>query len=95
MKERVNALGKMHSAGVRTFAFMGPLLPGNPERLVECLNGKVDRVLIDRMNYLSSVKGFYRELGMERETTDAFFRGHKDRLVSELDKRGIPFEVLF
>ena len=45
----------------KTFAFIGPLLPGNPENLVDVLEGKVDRVFIDIMNYLHSVKGFYRE----------------------------------
>jgi DNA repair photolyase len=95
VKDRVEALGKIHSAGIKTFAFIGPLLPGNPENLVECLVGKVDRVFIDRMNYVSSVRGFYRRLGMEKALTDAFFHAQKDKLVSQLRQRGIPFEVLF
>lgn len=95
LKDRINALGRMHALGIRTFAFIGPLLPGNPARLVELLSTKVDRVFIDRMNYLFSVKGFYRKLNMGRATTDAFFREQKDSLVSELEKRMMPYQVLF
>ncbi len=95
VKERLRALEKIHSAGVKTFAFVGPLLPGNPEKLVEALEGMVDRILIDRMNYLSSVKRFYRQVGLQRETTEAFFHEYKERLISELRKRKMKFEVLF
>ena len=95
VKERLKALENIHSSGIKTFAFVGPLLPGNPERLIEELEGKVDKTLIDRMNYLCSVKGFYRQLGLQREMTDKFFHEHKDRLTSQLKKRKMKFEVLF
>jgi DNA repair photolyase len=95
VKERLEALEKIHASGTKTFAFVGPLLPGNPERLVLELEGKVDNVYIDRMNYLSSIKGFYKQLGFERETTDRFFRECKKRLLSELKRRKIKYEVLF
>ena len=58
VKERLKSLEQIRLSGTKTFAFIGPLLPGN---LVDVLEGKVDRVFIDRMNYLHSVKGFYRE----------------------------------
>ncbi|MCG2775611.1 MAG: hypothetical protein L6406_08030 [Desulfobacterales bacterium] len=92
VKERLKSLEQIRLSGTKTFAFIGPLLPGN---LVDVLEGKVDRVFIDRMNYLHSVKGFYRDLGLERETTDRFFDEHRKRLVAELRKRKMNFEVLF
>jgi len=95
VREKLSALEQIHSSGIRTFAFVGPLLPGNPENLIAGLDGKVDRVLVDRMNYSAAIKGFYLKLGMEREITDAFFHEYKERLVTELDKRNIYFEVLF
>ena len=95
VKERLRALEKIHSLGIKTFAFVGPLLPGNPEKLIEGLKGKVDKIFIDRMNYLSSIKGFYRQVGLEKETTDRFFYEYKERLISELKKRKMKFEVLF
>ena len=95
VEERLAALETIHSSGIKTFAFVGPLLPGNPERLIERLEEKVDMVFIDKMNYLYSVKGFYHQLGLERQMTDRFFREYKERLTCELKKRKMKFEVLF
>jgi DNA repair photolyase len=95
VEERLRGLETLHSSGVTTFAFIGPLLPGNPERLIESLEGKVDTVLIDRMNYVYSVKGFYRQLGLEGTMTDRFFREYRERLISELEKRNMKFQALF
>jgi len=88
-------LETIHSSGVNTFAFVGPLLPGNPERLIENLEGKVDTVFIDRMNYVYSVRGFYHQLGLQEKMTDRFFREYRERLISELEKRNMKFQVLF
>lgn len=95
INRRIEALAKLHVAGIKTYAFIGPLLPGSPSRLVALLEGKVDRILIDRMNYLPSVKEFYRKLGIQKATSDDFFREYKDRLISELKRRHMNFEALF
>ena len=95
VEERLRALESIHSSGIKTFAFVGPLLPGDPEKLIERLEEKVDKVFIDKMNYPYSVRGLYRQLGLQREITDRFFREHKEGLVYELKKRGMRFEVLF
>ncbi len=50
IKERIHALDVLHSKGIRTFAMIAPLLPGS-DGLLEELAGKVDRILIDRLNY--------------------------------------------
>jgi DNA repair photolyase len=95
VKERIKALEKLHQAGIKTHAFIGPLLPGDPERLVAELEGKVDQVLIDRMNYMDMIRGFYARLGLAEASTDAFFRKQKERLVTGLRKRKMSFEELF
>jgi len=95
IKKRIRALEKIHSLGIKTFAFIGPLLPGNPEKLIKDLQGMVDTVFIDRMNYISSIKGYYRHIGLYKEMADRFFHEHKERLLFELKKRGMKFEVLF
>ncbi len=95
VKERIEALGKLHSAGIKTQAFVGPLLPGNPERLVAQLEGKVDEVLIDRMNYMDTMRGLYVRQGLAGAATDSFFRKQRDRLAAELAKRKISYEILF
>ncbi len=95
VKERLEALEQIHSRGIKTFVFIGPLLPANPERFVELLQGKADRVLIDRMNYLSAIRGFYHRNNLLGATTDKFFFEYKKRYAEALDKRRIEFEVLF
>lgn len=95
VQERVETLGKVRSRGIKTFAFLGPLLPGDPEKLVSCLAGNVDRLLIDRMNYLPTIAGLYRRLSLSAATTDRFFRDLAQRLAEEAAKRGLPCEILF
>ena len=95
VKERLRALEKIHEVGIKTYAFVGPVLPGNPEKLVERLDGIVDEVLIDRMNYLGTIRGFYHQQGLKRATMDSFFHEYKQRLINELKKRKMEFEVLF
>ena len=95
VKARLSALAKIHASGIKTFVFIGPLLPGNPENLIEHLAEQADTIFIDRMNYLHSIKGFYHRFGLDRETTDNFFKEYKDRLVSELLKRKMHFQALF
>jgi len=95
VKERLNTLEKIHSKGIRTFAFVGPLVPGNPEKLVGLLEGKTDKIYIDKMNYLYSTRRFYQQHGLEEATTDKFFLEYKERLINESKKRKMKFEVLF
>jgi DNA repair photolyase len=69
--ERIRALGELHDAGIRTYAMIAPVLPG-AEGLAELLKGKIDYVLIDRMNY-HYADGVYRKYGLEDALTDDFF----------------------
>jgi DNA repair photolyase len=93
--ERVETLREFKAAGIPTFAFAGPLLPGNPERLAALLTGAVERVLIDRMNYLPAVKAFYARHGLLDALTDSFFRTQSARLAKALRARGIRAETVF
>ena len=91
--ERLDALAVLKAAGLRTFAFVGPILPGNPEALAAALDGKADKVLIDRMNYMDTMREFYRRHGLEEAMSPAFFTSQTRRLVAELKKRGMAYEV--
>jgi DNA repair photolyase len=95
VNERIETLKTIRDEGIRTFAFIGPILPGNPEKLVNDLVGKVDNVYIDKMNYTAAIKQFYRYHGLEEALKDTFFREYRDRLIREIEKNGIDFEVLF
>jgi DNA repair photolyase len=95
VKQRLKVLETIHAQGIKTFAFLGPLLPGNSEKLIASLEGKTDNILIDRMNYISSIKRFYYQHNLSEATTNRYFYEYKNRLVEELGKRGMNFEVLF
>ena len=70
--ERIAALDTLHRAGVRTYAMVAPVLPG-AEGLADLLRGRVDYVLVDRMNYRYA-DWVYREHGLEDALSDEFFR---------------------
>jgi DNA repair photolyase len=95
IKQRITALKKIRSAGIETFAFIGPILPGNPQNLIRYLEDAADHVLIDRMNYVNTAKSIYRKLGFHREMEDHYFYETRDRLVLELNKRGMKYKVFF
>jgi hypothetical protein len=76
-------------------AFVGPILPADPARLAAALAGCVDRVLVDRMNYVDTFRGFYVRAGLVAASTESFFQEMKSRYADELGKRDIPFELLF
>ncbi|MBD3414442.1 MAG: radical SAM protein [Candidatus Aminicenantes bacterium] len=95
IKERIAALETIHAQNIRTFAFIGPLLPGNPETLIDNLAGKVDYVYIDRMNYASSIRRFYKRLGWEKALQETFFKQQRDNLISTLKQKGIDYQALF
>jgi DNA repair photolyase len=69
--DRIQALEHLHNAGIRTYAMIAPVLPG-AEGLAGLLKGKIDYVLIDRMNYHYADR-VYREYGLEDNLTDEYF----------------------
>lgn len=95
VKARIRALEHIHSKGIKTFAFVGPLLPGHPEKLIAHLEGKADKIYIDKMNYLWTIREFYRRKNLTEAIKERFFQQYKFRLIKELKKRKMRFEVLF
>src|SRR5512143_2522187 len=84
---RVKALGELHQAGIRTFVMIAPILP-EAEYLPEILAGKVDSVLLDRMNYHYG-DWVYRKYGLEDKMTDEYFSLAESILTSEFARLGI------
>ncbi len=89
IKERIRALGELYSAGIRTFAMIAPMLP-KAEELINVLEGKVDYVLIDRMNY-HYADWVYRKYQLESLSPSM----KSQELCSGFEKRGISCRVLF
>jgi DNA repair photolyase len=80
VNDRITALDVLHKAGIRTFAMIAPVLPG-AEGLAALLKGKIDYVLIDRMNY-HYADWVYRKYGLADTLTDDFFYRVKQELAS-------------
>jgi DNA repair photolyase len=92
---RIRALETLRQERVRTYAFIGPLLPLKPAPLVKMLEGLVDEVLIDRMNYPNKVKGFYRKNGLDAYLTDDYFNVIGMDLKERFEKKGIAVTMIF
>lgn len=93
IEARIKALENMHSAGIRTYVMIAPLLP-EAEGLVAKLDGKVDHAIIDKMNYHYG-DWVYRKHKLEYAMSEDFFAQKKVELDHALRKKGIPCTVLF
>ena len=72
---------------------IAPLLP-KAESLAVQLNGKVDSVLIDRMNY-HYADWVYKNHGLEYANTNSFFAEKKKELSKALRQNKISYQFLF
>jgi DNA repair photolyase len=78
--DRIQALDELHKAGIRTYAMIAPVLPG-AEGLAALLKGKVDYILIDRMNY-HYADWVYKKYGLEDKLSDEYFYRTKQALAT-------------
>lgn len=85
--QRIEALERLHQAGIKTFAMIAPILPG-AEDLAGLLAGKVEYVILDRMNY-HYADWVYRRYALQDKLTDAYFRKVTNKLLADFTKLGI------
>jgi DNA repair photolyase len=90
---RIDALGEHHRAGVRTFCMIAPMLP-DAEDLPGLLKGKIDYILVDRMNYNHAV-WVYKKYGLQEKLTDQYFDFAGKKIVSACRTLGIDCRVTF
>lgn len=60
---RVVTLQKLRDAGIRTSAFVAPMLPMNPEKLYRMISPYIESVMFDSLNYKSQVAGIFIKNG--------------------------------
>jgi DNA repair photolyase len=92
IKDRLNALDVLHRSGIRTYAMIAPILPG-AESLAEALEGKVDYIIVDRMNY-NHADWVYRKFGLDSKLTDTFFFRTGRELASACRRLGIDCRMV-
>lgn len=79
---RMKALKTLHDNGIRTYVFIGPVLPMDPDILVKHISPYTDRVLIDRMNYTYKTSAVYRQMNLSRWLDKGFI----DKIIQRLKK---------
>jgi DNA repair photolyase len=62
---RIKALKKLKEEGIKTYAFIAPLLPLNPENLARLLDPVTDYVILDNLNYPWKVSSIIKKHGFE------------------------------
>jgi DNA repair photolyase len=93
IRQRIEALAKLHSGSIKTFAMVAPILPG-AEGLVSALKGKVEYVLLDRLNYYYA-DWVYKRYGIQWAMEDGFFSQKGEELRMSFEKEGIPCQIVF
>jgi DNA repair photolyase len=92
---RVEALKKIHDAGISTYVFIGPMLPLDPKKIINMIAGATDSVLIDRLNYSNKVLSIYRRHGLDDFLSHDYFRSTGLELKEKLEKSGTSVSLLF
>jgi DNA repair photolyase len=93
LRQRIEALEKLHSERIKTFAMIAPILLG-AEGLVSALKGKVEYVILDRLNY-HYTDWVYKRYGIKWAMKDSFFSQKGEELKIAFEKEGIPCQILF
>ena len=87
IEARINALRTLHENNIKTYVFIGPALPMDPETLCKKIFPYVHHVLIDRMNYTSKTLNIYRQLKLQHWLDRDFADGIIKRLEDCLGKK--------
>jgi DNA repair photolyase len=95
IQSRAEALKALHREGIPTYAFVGPMLPLDPARLAALVEGSIEEVLVDRLNYVNKVKTLYRNTHMEKFLDDAYFHLYGVELRKQFEDRGVRVSMLF
>ncbi len=85
---RIEALRRVHEAGIRTWVFIAPLLPMSPQRLVERILPYIDHAMVDPLNYRGQVAALFRRQGWENALTDAYAAQTGAELARYLGAKG-------
>lgn len=94
IQSRIETLWRLKACGIKTYAFIGPMLPMDPKRLTENLAKVADRVLMDRMNYTWKTQRLYSRHGLEFALEPEYFASVRRALEQAFKYYGIPAEYV-
>ena len=95
IESRVEALRTLRQEKIGTYAFIGPMLPLDPKPLVAMLDGLVDEVLIDKLNYTNKVKSLYRKTKLDKYLEEDYFHFIGMDLKERFEKKGIAVSMCY
>lgn len=87
VEKRLSAIETLHQNGIRTYVMIAPILP-EAENLIKILAGKVDYIIIDRMNYYHADK-IYERYGWKDKNTYEYFRFIGNKIEKDCAELGI------
>lgn len=90
---RIETLKKLHNAGLRTYAFVGPMLPMNPHAVAESVAPHIESAIIDKLNYPQLWKKIAEENNLELNQENA--AKSKDIITEILKEHGVNVRALF
>ncbi len=93
IEKRITALASLHKAGIQTYVMIAPILPG-AENLIPLVEGIVDYIYVDRMNY-GYANTVYKKYGLEEYATDGYFADMKRTISRQCRERGIPCSIFY
>ncbi len=90
IEDRIATLHNIHRRKVRTYAHIGPILPMNPDTLIENIYEHIDYAIIDKMNYISpELKEFYQHNGFGYALDEDYFKSKEAELHRIFERRNI------
>lgn len=89
IETRLKTLERFKKSRIKTYVFIGPMLPMKAEVLANSLKGLVNEVIIDKLNYSSKVVGIYKEYKIGYALTKQYFRETTKTLEEMLGKDNI------
>jgi len=91
--ERLQAIEALKRSGVLTYAMIAPILP-RAEDLIGLLAGRVDYVIVDRMNYAHANR-IYSKHGWRDKNTDEYFNAVGRSITEECARLGIACRAAY
>jgi len=93
IQARLRTIESLHQNGIKTYVMIAPILP-EAENLIRILAGRVNYIIIDRMNY-HHADWIYHKHGWSDKNTDAYFSTLGNRIAQECKEKGIECRSVY
>ena len=90
--DRIEALEELHDHGIKTYAMIAPILPG-AECIVALLEGKVDYIYVDRMNY-EYARSVYKKNQLDEYLDSDYFYEVERKIAFDCNKADIACTIV-